>query len=130
MSGERLTMELSNTVIHTQDLERACRFYEEKLGLSCVYKDRGLRYFAFMPQQGRPQRLIVREVNKNEQFIPTQFRGPCASWLSYDIEADWAELKRRGVDVDAIIALGLGAVGFCLRDPDGNECAVVQFVPE
>jgi catechol 2,3-dioxygenase-like lactoylglutathione lyase family enzyme len=124
---------LANHPIHTAlpavDLERARRFYAEKLGLApesemlggLFYRCGENSRFLLFPSQGKA--------------LGTHTQG---SWIVDDIEAEVASLKARGVifeeyDTPSLstvqsVAITGPAKGAWFKDSEGNLLGLVQFV--
>jgi catechol 2,3-dioxygenase-like lactoylglutathione lyase family enzyme len=111
------------------DLERARRFYAEKLGL--------------MPESDGPGGLFYR-CGENTQFLVFPSQGKAsgthtqAGWMVDDIEAEVADLKARGVvfeeyDTPSLKTIeGVASTGptraAWFRDSEGNLLVLLQFV--
>jgi predicted enzyme related to lactoylglutathione lyase len=121
---------LSAATIHAyipvSNIARARKFYEEKLGLKPKEEDAG---------------GVTYECGGSQAFMyPTPNAGPSkasqAFWEVKDVEAEVAELKRRGVtfeeyDLPGVswknsIATGGGARTAWFKDTEGNILAVSQ----
>jgi len=111
------------------DLERARRFYAEKLGLT--------------PQSEGPDGLLYR-CGEHTQLLLFPSQGTAsgthtqAGWTVDDIEAEVAELKAGGVvfeeyelpslkTVNSIATIGT-AKGTWFKDSEGNLLVLLQFV--
>ena len=122
---------LANCRIHSTlpatDLERARRFYAEKLGLT--------------PEQEEPGGLLYR-CGEGSLFLLYPSQGKAlgthtqAGWLTNDIEAEVADLKVRGVvfeeyytpdlkTVNSIATVGSDRVAW-FKDSEGNLLVLVQ----
>ena len=111
------------------DLERARRFYAEKLGL--------------IPEREMIGALFYR-CGEYTQFVLFPSQGVAngthtqASWIIDDIEAEVAELKARGVvfeeyDTPSLktvqsVAITESARGAWFKDSEGNLLGLIQFV--
>jgi catechol 2,3-dioxygenase-like lactoylglutathione lyase family enzyme len=124
----------AETRLPAQDLERARRFYAEKLGLE--------------PAEERPGGLLYRSAGGDFALFESAGASPGTftqmSWEVGDIEATVAELKRRGIvfeevdlpglrTVDGIAEVsgnypskGTGERGAWFRDSEGNMLGVGQ----
>lgn len=124
---------LADLPIHTPlpatDLERAKRFYADKLGLT--------------PETEWPRDGIFYRCGGNTRFL--LFPSATASsgdhsqmtWLTHDIEADVAALKARGVVFEEYDMPGLKTIksvatigeskGAWFKDSEGNLLALGQF---
>ncbi len=123
--------------IPAQDLERARRFYAEKLGLE--------------PSEERPGGLLYRCEDSEFALFESAGASPGTftqmAWQVNDVETTVAELKKRGVvfeDVDApglrtvdgiaevagnYPSKGSGERAAWFRDSEGNMLGVGQVVP-
>ena len=110
-----------------RDLDRARRFWEDKLGFAPKSADNGGVTYAF--------------ANGTAAFVyPTgntgTFKASQAFWSVEDVDREMAELKKRGVEFEhddvpgerspegAITAGGAKAASF--KDSEGNTLAIVQ----
>ena len=124
---------LTNSPIYASlpaaDLERAKRFYAEKLGLT--------------PESELPGGLLYR-CGKDSRFSVFPSEGEAtgthtqAIWLVEDVESEVAALKARGVifeeydlpslsTVNSIATIGPNK-GAWFKDSEGNLLSLVQFV--
>lgn len=123
---------LANYPIHATlpatDLERAKRFYTEKLGLTVeseapegIFYRSGDTHFLVFPSGGTASGTHTQ-----------------ASWIVDDVESEVAALKARGVifeeydtpslkTVNSIVTVGPLKGGW-FRDSEGNLLSLVQFV--
>jgi predicted enzyme related to lactoylglutathione lyase len=112
--------------IPATDVERARRFYEQKIGLTPKEEYAG---------------GVIYECGGAEVFLyPTSNAGTSkasqAFWQVKDVEAEVADLKARGVvfeeyDIPDMtmtnsIATGGGAKGAWFKDTEGNILAIIQ----
>ena len=118
-----------HTALPAVDLERARRFYAEKLELT--------------PESEMLGGLFYR-CGENSRFLLFPSQGKAlgshtqASWIVDDIEAEVAALKARGVifeeyDTPSLstvqgIAITRPAKGAWFKDSEGNLLGLVQFV--
>jgi len=111
------------------DLERAKRFYAEKLGLTPESEEAGGLWY----RCGKDSRFSVFPSQGEASGTHTQ-----AIWLVEDVESEVAALKARGVvfeeydlpslsTVNSIATVGPGK-GAWLKDSEGNLLSLVQFV--
>ena len=109
------------------DTDRAIEFYEGKLGFEKIVD---------VPM-GPDMRWVEVQLPGTETAIalapppPGQAAGGSQTGIcidTSDVEADHAELRAAGLDVDEEISRMGGAVPpmFWLRDPDGNALIVVE----
>jgi catechol 2,3-dioxygenase-like lactoylglutathione lyase family enzyme len=118
---------ISTVVVPVSDQERAIDFYVEKLGFvkrTDVPFGNGYRWVEVAPEGAVTTIAIVppppgKPTGNVETGIGLQ---------TDDIDTDHAELKARGVDVDADVSRMGDPVPplFWLRDPDGNTLMVVE----
>jgi catechol 2,3-dioxygenase-like lactoylglutathione lyase family enzyme len=126
---------LANRPIHTAlpatDLERARRFYAEKLGLTPETELPDLRDGLFY-RCGEGTRFLVFPSPNATSGTHTQM-----TWRTNDIEAEVAALKARGVifeeydtpevkTVNSVATIGQSK-GAWFRDSEGNLLALGQF---
>jgi catechol 2,3-dioxygenase-like lactoylglutathione lyase family enzyme len=118
-----------HTALPAADLERARRFYAEKLGLT--------------PESEVPGGLFYR-CGENTQFLLFPSQGAAsgthtqAGWIVDDIEAEVANLKARGVvfeeydtpdlkTVNSVATTGQTKAAW-LKDSEGNLLVLLQLV--
>jgi catechol 2,3-dioxygenase-like lactoylglutathione lyase family enzyme len=113
-------------MVPVKDLDRAKRFYEEKLGLTPEREDPGTAHY--------------RTGSTSFDLYPTQFAGSAqhtlAAWIVDDIRAVVAELRDRGVVFEEYDLPGLKTedgiadLGFELaawfKDSEGNTLSIGQ----
>jgi catechol 2,3-dioxygenase-like lactoylglutathione lyase family enzyme len=118
---------LSTVVVPVSDQERAIAFYTEKLGFEkrtdTPFGD-GYRWVEVAPQGADATIAIVPPP-------PGKPNGNVETGIALetnDIDADYAQMKADGVDVDAEVSRFGGPVPpmFWFRDPDGNSLLVVE----
>ena len=124
-SKTRIT-EVGTVMVPVSDQDKALEFYREKLGFE---KRQDTPY-------GEGQRWVEVAPAGAETvvaLVPPREGDPIGVELAFgfnttDVEADHADLKEKGVDVDAeIMRMGDGVPPmFMLRDQDGNTLMVVQ----
>ena len=113
--------------IPAKDLQRAKKFYADKLG--------------FTDPEESPGGLVYRCLNSWFLVYPTSEAGKAThtlgGWESHDIEADVAALKARGVvfeeydmpglkTVNGIAKTGPGRAAW-FKDSEGNILGIIQF---
>ena len=113
--------------IPAKDLARARQFYEQKVGLKPTQEINGGVAYEFA---GGTAAFLYPTVNAGTSKASQAF------WNVADIEAEVAELKKRGVkfeeyDVPGMktvnsIATGGGAKAAWFKDSEGNIMAVIQ----
>jgi catechol 2,3-dioxygenase-like lactoylglutathione lyase family enzyme len=133
--------QVGTVFVPVADQDRALAFYLDKLGfekrVDFIY-GAGSRWIEVAPPNGVNSIALVPDSEAKSAGGDAAY---CA-FLSDDIEADHADLRAKGVDVDVEIARkgksrpGLIAVEvripdpvpaqFCFRDPDGNRFLIVQ----
>ena len=123
LSDKKITPDLP-----VQDLERARKFYEEKLGLKPVMSsDYDVMYVC---GGGTNLYLYRRE--------PTKVEHTEVSWNVDDIEAEMKDLRSRGVEFESYdlpelktdendIAVMDGVRASWFKDPEGNILSLVQM---
>ena len=120
-----------HTTLPATDLERARRFYAEKLGLTPETKSPDMRDGLFYRCVGGTRFLVFPSPN-----------APCGAhtqmtWRTNDIEAEVAALKARGVlfeeydtpevkTVNSVATIGQSK-GAWFKDSEGNLLALGQF---
>ena len=117
---------VATVVVPVSDQERAIQFYVETLGFekrTDVPFGNGYRWVEVAPADGVTTIAIVPP----PEGKPTGNVETGIGLHSDDIDADHADLKARGVDVDAEVSRMGGPVPplFWFRDPDGNTLMVV-----
>jgi catechol 2,3-dioxygenase-like lactoylglutathione lyase family enzyme len=116
-------------MIPVSDQDKAIAFYTEKLGLELradVPFGGSERWVEVAPAGGEARLALVSPREDGSGTRPGEVQN--VSFATNDVEASHAELRSRGVDVDAEI-MRMGDVVppmFWLRDPDGNVLLVVQ----
>jgi predicted enzyme related to lactoylglutathione lyase len=118
---------LANVVIPVADPDRALRFYTELLGLekrADVPFGDGNRWIEVAPA-GADTPIAICPPGPN---ATAGGKDTGISLQTDDIDAYHAQLKERGVDVDAEVSRFGDAVPplFWLRDPEGNTLMVVE----
>jgi catechol 2,3-dioxygenase-like lactoylglutathione lyase family enzyme len=118
--GEAFVLEDARVVptLPVSSLERARRFYEDKVGLTRieVETEGGVRYGC---GGGTGLALFERPTEPLDRTV--------AAWEVNDIEKEVAELRSRGVTVDGIINLPSGIKRAFFSDPDGNVLGIRQL---
>jgi predicted enzyme related to lactoylglutathione lyase len=99
------------------DLERARRFYEEELGLEVEAEvAETVRYRC---GGGTGLAIFERPMTPVDRTV--------AAFEVADIEAEIADLKRRGVEVEGVMTLTSGVRRAFFQDPDGNIIGMRQL---
>ncbi len=105
------------------DQDRALAFYLETLGfekrLDVPYGE-GERWVEVAPPGAATTIALVRAAAGTPSGIDTQVR-----LATKDADADHADLRARGVDVDAEV-IRYPVPMFVFRDPDGNRLRIVE----
>jgi predicted enzyme related to lactoylglutathione lyase len=118
---------IGTVVIPVADQDRAIEFYVETLGfekrVDVPFGD-GYRWVEVAPAGAETTIAIVPP----PPGTPTGDRQTGIGLNTGDIDADHADLKARGVDVDAEVSrMGDGVPPlFWFRDPEGNTLMVVE----
>jgi catechol 2,3-dioxygenase-like lactoylglutathione lyase family enzyme len=121
LSGRRV-----HTTLPTQDPERLRAFYEGVLGLTPLAERPG----AVLYRVGEGSLFAISKSGGRPSGEHTQM-----AFTVPDIEAEVAELRRRGVEfeeyespktVGGVGRIGAGSAAW-FKDPDGNLLAVIQF---
>jgi catechol 2,3-dioxygenase-like lactoylglutathione lyase family enzyme len=98
------------------DLERARRFYEEKLGFEVEAQvAETVRYRC---GGGTGLAIFERPMTPIDRTV--------AAFEVADIDAEVADLRRRGVEVEGVITLDSGVRRAFSTDPDGNIIGMRQ----
>jgi catechol 2,3-dioxygenase-like lactoylglutathione lyase family enzyme len=99
------------------DLERARRFYEEDLGFEVeVQVAETVRYRC---GSGTGLAIFERPMTPVDRTV--------AAFEVADIEAEVADLRNRGVEVEGVITLASGVRRAFFKDPDGNIIGMRQI---
>jgi len=118
--------QLGRVMVPVSDQDAGIAFYTDTLGFSLAadlpFGD-GERWVEVAPPGGG---AAIALVPPRGDYQPGRMTGIALE--SADPRADHAELKEKGVDVDAEIMGGDGTVPllFFFRDHDGNQLMVVQ----
>ena len=118
--------QVGTVMIPVKDTDKAIDFYTSKLGLEkrvdVPFGD-GDRWVEVAPAGAATTLALVNPREGEPTGVDTR-----VAFTSEDIDADHAELKARGVDVDAEVSRMGDPVPpmFWLRDHDGNTLLVVQ----
>ena len=119
-------VEVGRVMVPASDPDKALEFYVGKLGFEKLvdtpFGD-GLRWIEVAPPGSHTPIALVPPREGDPTGIDTHF-----SLTSEDIDATYAELRDRGVDVDEQIMRMPAPVPplFWFRDQDGNTLMVVQ----
>jgi predicted enzyme related to lactoylglutathione lyase len=119
--------QIGTVVVPVTDQDRAIEFYVETLGFekrTDVPFGNGYRWVEVAPAEALTTIAIVPP----PPGTPTGDRQTGIGLNTGDIDADHADLKARGVDVDAEVSrMGDGVPPlFWFRDPEGNTLMVVE----
>ena len=99
------------------DLERARRFYEDKLGLEVeVQVAETVRYRC---GSGTSLSIFERPMTPIDRTV--------AAFEVVDIETEVADLRSKGVEVEGVITLDSGVRRAFFNDPDGNIIGMRQI---
>jgi catechol 2,3-dioxygenase-like lactoylglutathione lyase family enzyme len=118
--------QVGTVIVPVSDQDKAIAFYTEKLGFekrSDVPFGNGDRWVEVAPAGAETTVAIVKPRPGEETGVETRI-----ALSTKNIDADHADLKARGVDVDAEVMRMGGPVPpmFFLRDQDGNKLFIVQ----
>lgn len=115
------------TALYVADLERACGFYRDVLGLEPMHRDRRLAAYAIAPAQVL---LLFKQGGTGQTVelpggtIPPHDgtgRLHCAFAVAADALEAWeAHLAARGVTIEGRTAWPAGGRSVYFRDPDGH----------
>ena len=117
--------QVGTVIVPVADQDRALEFYVDKLGfekrMDVPYGD-GERWLEVAPAGAATSVAIVPPREGDAAGIETR-----TAFTSEDIDADHADLRARGVDVDEeVMRMGDPVPPmFFLRDQDGNQFLVV-----
>ena len=118
--------QLGRVIIPVSDQDRARKFYTETLGFEVRSEDKMTPDYTWLevaPRGAATSIAIVPPPEGGKIGVETgiAFETP-------DIEADYSNLKARGVDVDAeIMRMGDPVPPmFFFRDPDGNTLLITE----
>jgi catechol 2,3-dioxygenase-like lactoylglutathione lyase family enzyme len=118
---------VTTVVVPVSDQDRAIEFYVGKLGFekrTDIPFGNGYRWVEVAPE-GAETTIAIAPPPEGK---PTGNVETGIGLQTSDIDADHADLKSRGVDVDDEVSRMGGPVPplFWLRDPDGNSLMVVE----
>ena len=118
---------LANVIIPVTDQDRALRFYTESLGLEKRTEaplGDGARWIEVAPSRAD---TVIALCAPGPNVSPGN-KETGITLQADDVDAYHAQLKDRGVDVDAEVSRFGDAVPpmFWFRDPEGNNLQVVQ----
>jgi catechol 2,3-dioxygenase-like lactoylglutathione lyase family enzyme len=116
--------QVETVAVHVADQHRALKFYLGRLGFErrrdVPFGD-GQRWIEVAPAGATTTIALVAPREGGATGIDTGVR-----LATEDAEADYADLRGRGVGVDGEILHSLGAPPmFAFRDPDGNRLIIV-----
>ncbi|HWE10454.1 MAG TPA: VOC family protein [Solirubrobacteraceae bacterium] len=119
--------ELSLVMVPVADQDRSIEFYVERLGLEKRTDTEfggGYRWVEVYPPSGTAG-IALAPPQPGDQVQPTQTG---IALTTDDIDATYAEMKARGVDVDPeIMRMGDPVPPmFWFRDPDGHTLLIVE----
>jgi len=115
------------TVLYVGDFARACRFYEQVLGLNSIYRDQRLCAYDVA---GRGVLLLFLRGHSLETvrlpggtIPPHDGQGPVhiAFSIAADERADWeSRLKDAAIEIEGRTRWPRGGESIYFRDPDGH----------
>jgi catechol 2,3-dioxygenase-like lactoylglutathione lyase family enzyme len=118
--------EVGTVIVPVSDQDRALEFYTDKLGFETrtdvAYGD-GNRWVEVAPPGAATTVALIPPREGDSVGVETRI-----GFTTADVDADHADLKARGVDVDdEVMRMGDPVPPmFFLRDQDGNSALVVQ----
>ena len=118
--------EVGTVIVPVSDQDRALEFYTDKLGFETrtdvAYGD-GNRWVEVAPAGAATTVALIPPREGDPVGVETRI-----GFTTADVDADHADLKARGVDVDdEVMRMGDPVPPmFFLRDQDGNSALVVQ----
>jgi catechol 2,3-dioxygenase-like lactoylglutathione lyase family enzyme len=123
-SRTRIT-EVGTVIVPVSDQDRALEFYTETLGFEVrgdtPFGD-GDRWVEVAPPGAATTIALVPPRQGQSVGVPTNI-----GLTTEDVDADHAQLKERGTDVDDVMRMGDPVPPmFFMRDQDGNTLFVVQ----
>ena len=123
-SKPRIT-EVGTVMVAVSDQDRAIEFYTQKLGFELrgdtPYGD-GDRWVEVAPPGATTRIALVLPQQGQSVGVPANI-----GLTSEDVDADHAQLKEQGVDVDDVMRMGDPVPPmFFMRDQDGNTLIVVE----
>ena len=123
-SGTRIT-EVGTVIVPVSDQDRAIEFYTETLGFELrgdtPYGEND-RWVEVAPAGAATTIALVPPREGQSVGVPTNM-----GLSTEDVDADHAQLKGQGVDVDDVMRMGDPVPPmFFLRDQDGNQIFVVE----
>ena len=118
--------QMGRVMVPVSDQDTAIAFYTDTLGFSLVADvpfGEGDRWVEVAPPGGG---TAIALVPPRGEYQPGRMTG--IAFVSADPRGDHAELKGKGVDVDAELMGGDGAVPllFFFRDHDANQLMIVE----
>ncbi len=118
--------QVGTVIVPVSDQDRALEFYVEKLGFekrADIPFGNGDRWVEVAPAGAATTVAITRPPEGNPIGVETG-----VAFSTQDVDADHAELKARGVDVDPEVMRMGGPVPpmFWFRDVDGNKLLIVE----
>jgi catechol 2,3-dioxygenase-like lactoylglutathione lyase family enzyme len=118
--------EIGTVIVPVTDQDRSLEFFTEKLGFETrtdVPYGESDRWLEVAPPGGQTSVAIVPPREGDPVGIETRI-----GFSTDDVDADHAELRDRGVDVDdEVMRMGEDVPPmFFFRDPDGNRYLIVQ----
>lgn len=118
--------QVATVMVPVADQDKAIEFYVEKLGFEkradVPFGDAN-RWVEVAPAGATTTVALVQPMEGQETGIESR-----VAFETTDIEADYATLRERGVDVDAEVMRMGGPVPpmFFFRDQDGNRLLIVE----
>ena len=116
--------QVGTVMVPVSDQDRALEFYVEKLGftkrLDVPYGD-GKRWIEVAPPGATTTIALVPSRDGVPAGVETGIR-----FSTQDADADFADLRARGVDADQVLRWPGAPPMFAFRDRDGNGLEIVE----
>ena len=122
-------LKIKETCLYVHDLERAKRFYHERLGLPVIHYLSGKHLFL---RAGQSVLLLFNPDDSKEKTSPPAHFGGGKQHFAFEVNAsDYEESKRqiegKGIRIIDEITWKSGKKSFYFNDPEGN---VLEILPD
>ena len=125
MHDQPLFTRLDTIIIRVHNLETACFWYTNILGLPITFEDREKEKLVVLDTGGTTS-ITLWQLKAGEQLAPHGTVGSYPIFLSEDAVAARHALQEKGVDVEEMQVVDcVNSFGFF--DPDGNRFEVCQI---